>query len=200
MPPTLWGMQMSTFSVPTATLGVPRIGRHRELKAALESYWSSKSSAEDLLQTARRLREANWIEQRDRGITKIPSNDFSLYDHVLDTAIMVGAIPNAYGWTGGEVPLDVYFAMARGDQGNDHEACAHGGHAHGVAALEMTKWFDTNYHYMVPELSADQTFELRSTKPLSEFREAAGLGIRTRPVILGPVTFLKLAKARGSTF
>lgn len=191
---------MSTFSVPTATLGVPRIGRHRELKAALENYWSGKSSADELLQAAKRLREASWIEQRDRGITKIPSNDFSLYDHVLDTAIMVGAIPRAYGWTGGEVPLDIYFAMARGDQGSDHQACTHGGHSHGVAALEMTKWFDTNYHYMVPELSADQRFELCSTKPLSEFREAAALGIRTRPVILGPVSFLKLAKARGSTF
>ncbi|MBN9217406.1 MAG: 5-methyltetrahydropteroyltriglutamate--homocysteine S-methyltransferase [Mesorhizobium sp.] len=192
---------MSIPTVPVATLGVPRIGRRRELKAALESYWSGKTSAADLLEAAKKLRAANWIEQRDRGITKIPSNDFSLYDHVLDTAVMVGAIPKEYGWTGGEVPLDVYFAMARGNQGDhDSAACNHGPHANGVAALEMTKWFDTNYHYMVPELSADQTFELCSTKPLGEFREAAALGIRTRPVILGPVTFLKLAKSRGGGF
>ena len=92
--------------VPVATLGVPRIGRRRELKFALESYWAGKSSAAALLETARALRAANWTEQRDRGVTRIPSNDFSLYDHVLDTAVMVGAIPAAYGWTGGEVPLD----------------------------------------------------------------------------------------------
>ena len=192
---------MSISKVPVSTLGAPRIGRHRELKFALESYWSGKSSAADLLDTAKQLRAANWIEQRDRGVTKIPSNDFSLYDHVLDTAVMVGAIPKAYGWTGGEIPLDTYFAMARGSEGGDIEAqCAHGSHGHGVPALEMTKWFDTNYHYMVPELSADQTFALASTKPLDEFLEAKALGIHTRPVILGPVTFLKLAKPGGPAF
>lgn len=188
---------MSSSKVPVATLGVPRIGRRRELKFALESYWSGKSSQEELLETARKLRAENWTTQRDRGITRIPSNDFSLYDHVLDTAVMVGAIPAAYGWQGGPVPLDTYFAMARGSEGkDDRHACSHPGHdhSHGVPALEMTKWFDTNYHYMVPELSADQAFALTSAKPVDEFLEAKALGIHTRPVVLGPVTFLKLAK------
>jgi len=176
----------SPTGVRSASLGVPRIGRRRELKFALEGYWSGERSAEALLDTARDLRQTSWREQRDRGVEVIPSNDFSLYDHVLDTAVMVGAIPPVFGsnggWTGGEVPLDTYFAMARG--GPD------------APALEMTKWFDTNYHYMVPELAADQTFQLASTQPLDAFAEAKALGIHTRPVLLGPVTFLKLAKAR----
>jgi len=188
---------MSQTKIPVATLGVPRIGRKRELKFALEAYWSGKSSADELLSVARSLRAANWKEQAERGITKIPSNDFSLYDHVLDTTVMVGAIPARYGWKGGRVPLDTYFAMARGSQANDASGCDHPGHprGHGVTALEMTKWFDTNYHYIVPELSDDQTFTLASTKPLDHFLEAKRLGIHTRPVILGPVTFLKLAKS-----
>ncbi|MER9019550.1 5-methyltetrahydropteroyltriglutamate--homocysteine S-methyltransferase [Mesorhizobium sp. M0898] len=190
--------------IPVATLGVPRFGRRRELKFALESYWSGKSSAADLLTTAKALRAASWEEQRDRGVSKIPSNDFSLYDHVLDTAAMVGALPSRYGWNGGEVPLDIYFAMARGNQGQT-EDCGHGGHQHaahrpGVAAMEMTKWFDTNYHYIVPELDDDQTFALSSTKPVDYFLEAKALGIHTRPVILGPVTFLKLAKSPAEGF
>ena len=188
-----------SLEVPVATLGVPRIGRRRELKLALESYWSGKSAAADLLETARKLRAANWIEQRGRGVTKIPSNDFSLYDHVLDTAVMVGAIPPGYGWEGGDVSLDAYFAMARG-HGEAESDCGHPGHAHGAKALEMTKWFDTNYHYMVPELTQDQAFALSTTKPVDHFLEAQVLGVRTRPVILGPVTFLKLAKARAGDF
>ncbi|WP_296737433.1 5-methyltetrahydropteroyltriglutamate--homocysteine S-methyltransferase [Mesorhizobium sp.] len=192
---------MSSSTIAVATLGVPRIGRRRELKFALEAYWSGKSSAQDLLDTAKALRRANWTEQRDRGVGKIPSNDFSLYDHVLDTAVMVGAIPERYGWQGGEVPLDTYFAMARGSEGGAAHSCGHAEHAgHGVAALEMTKWFDTNYHYMVPELGEDQAFALTSAKPLDHFREAKALGIHTRPVLLGPITFLKLAKAAGNAF
>lgn len=196
---------MSNITIATATLGVPRIGRRRELKFALEAYWSGKSSAEALLETARKLREANWIEQRDRGIVRIPSNDFSLYDHVLDTVAMVGAIPARYGWTGGAVPLETYFAMARGSEGEKAEACGHkhegqAHQGHGVTAMEMTKWFDTNYHYMVPELSDEQEFRLSSTKVIDHFLEAKALGIQTRPVILGPVTFLKLAKSTSEGF
>ncbi|WP_027146727.1 5-methyltetrahydropteroyltriglutamate--homocysteine S-methyltransferase [Mesorhizobium sp. WSM3626] len=188
-----------SHKVPVATLGVPRIGRRRELKRALEAYWSRKSSAADLLETARALRAANWIEQGDRGVTKIPSNDFSLYDHVLDTATMVGAVPPRYGWSEGEISLDTYFAMARGSQG---EAAGgdHTNHGQAVTALEMTKWFDTNYHYMVPELADDQAFALSSSKPLDHFLDARALGIHTRPVILGPVTFLKLAKSSTRDF
>jgi len=191
---------MSRSSIPVATLGVPRIGRRRELKFALESYWSGKSSADDLLEAAKTLRAVSWTEQRDRGVTKIPSNDFSLYDHVLDTAVMVGAIPSRYGWAGGGVSLDTYFAMARGSQGEAASGCGHPGHGRGVTAMEMTKWFDTNYHYMVPELDEDQVFSLAATKPLDHFLEAKALGIHTRPVILGPLTFLKLAKSHHAGF
>lgn len=188
------------MTIKTANLGFPRIGRHRELKSALESYWSGKCDRTALLDTAKALRAESWRLQKDKGIDIIPSNDFSLYDHVLDTAVMVGAIPAAYGWKGGPVDLDTYFAMARGSQGDGHADCGHAHHSHGVPALEMTKWFDTNYHYMVPEVSEDQDFALISQKPVDHFLEARELGIHTRPVILGPVTFLKLAKARPATF
>lgn len=201
MPPTYVGVKvMSQSRISIATLGVPRIGRRRELKVALESYWSGNSSAAELLDTAKNLRTANWIEQRDHGVTRIPSNDFSLYDHVLDTAVVVGAVPASYGWKGGEVPLDTYFAMARGSQAETNACCSNPGHGHGITALEMTKWFDTNYHYMVPALGEDQVFALSSTKPVDHFLEAKALGIHTRPVILGPVTFLKLAKSHTEGF
>jgi 5-methyltetrahydropteroyltriglutamate--homocysteine methyltransferase len=194
---------MSIPSLPVSTLGVPRIGPRRELKAALESYWSDKSDSNALLETAAGLRAANWARQRALGVTVIPSNDFSLYDQVLDTSVMVGAIPQIYGWTGGPVSLDTYFAMARGSQGAANEACARGhsaeGHDHGAPAQEMTKWFDTNYHYMVPEFSKGQVFTLASQKPVDEYREAKALGYQTRPVLLGPVTFLKLGKSKDAT-
>ncbi|MFT0862149.1 5-methyltetrahydropteroyltriglutamate--homocysteine S-methyltransferase [Ancylobacter sp. G4_0304] len=188
----------SVGSVPVSTLGTPRIGPRRELKSALESYWSGKSNTPALLEAAARLRAANWARQKAQGVTNIPSNDFSLYDHVLDTAVMVGAIPPGYGWTGGPAPLDTYFAMARGAQGGE-ATCTHGhshDQRHGVPALEMTKWFDTNYHYMVPEFTRGQRFSLTSAKPVDEYREAKALGYETRPVLLGPVTFLKLGKAK----
>src|SRR5215467_7775581 len=150
---------MSHSTLPIATLGTPRIGPRRELKTALESYWSGKSNENALLATASALRAANWARQQALGVTIIPSNDFSLYDHVLDTSVMVGAIPEGYGWTGGPASLATYFAMARGSQTDvgEHGACGHGDHrhGHGVPAQEMTKWFDTNYHYMVPEFSKD---------------------------------------------
>lgn len=190
---------MSKVTIATATLGVPRIGRRRELKFALESYWSGKSTETELLTLASALRAANWEQQWDMGITKIPSNDFSLYDHVLDTTVMVGAIPARYGWQGGEVSLDTYFAMARGSQG-EAASCGHAHHGHGMTAMEMTKWFDTNYHYMVPELADDQEFKLSSSKVVDHFLEAKALGVHTRPVILGPVTFLKLAKSTSDGF
>ncbi|MGN7962660.1 5-methyltetrahydropteroyltriglutamate--homocysteine S-methyltransferase [Brucella sp. 22210] len=190
---------MSKVTIATATLGVPRIGRRRELKFALESYWSGKSTETELLTLASALRAANWEQQWDMGITKIPSNDFSLYDHVLDATVMVGAIPARYGWQGGEVSLDTYFAMARGSQG-EAASCGHAHHGHGMTAMEMTKWFDTNYHYMVPELADDQEFKLSSSKVVDHFLEAKALGVHTRPVILGPVTFLKLAKSTSDGF
>ncbi|WP_395664537.1 5-methyltetrahydropteroyltriglutamate--homocysteine S-methyltransferase [Methylocella sp.] len=181
--------------LPVSALGAPRIGPRRELKAALEAYWSGKSGADALLAAAAGLRAANWARQQALGVDVIPSNDFSLYDHVLDVSAMVGAVPEAYGWTGGPVPLDVYFAMARG---RGESACGHGAHAHGpgAPALEMTKWFDTNYHYLAPEFSRGQAFALTSAKPVDEYLEAKALGVETRPVLLGPVTYLKLGKSK----
>ncbi|HKU97834.1 MAG TPA: 5-methyltetrahydropteroyltriglutamate--homocysteine S-methyltransferase [Vineibacter sp.] len=187
---------MAKSSIPVSTLGVPRIGPRRELKSALESYWAGRSTGTALLDAASGLRTASWARQNALGITHIPSNDFSLYDHVLDTSVMVGAIPAAYGWTGSDIPLDTYFAMARGSTGADPDACGHAHHGGGVPALEMTKWFDTNYHYMVPEFSKGQAFTLATTKPVDDFREAMSLGLRTRPVLVGPVTFLKLGKSK----
>jgi 5-methyltetrahydropteroyltriglutamate--homocysteine methyltransferase len=194
------------MTVTVATLGFPRIGPRRELKTALERYWSGKIDQQALLDVAADLRAETWARQRDLGVDHIPSNDFSLYDHVLDTSVMVGAVPALYGWRGGTVGLDTYFAMARGAQGEeaggaDHADCGHGhGHAADVPAAEMTKWFDTNYHYLVPELAAGQVFALSSNKVVDEFLEAKARGFQTRPVLLGPVTFLKLAKNKDEGF
>lgn len=198
------------MTVTIATLGFPRIGPRRELKRALEDHWAGKTDVQTLLGAARDLRAQAWARQADLGVSHVPSNDFSLYDHVLDTAVMVGAIPAGYGWPrngerGGPVDTATYFALARGQQGAPSEdACGPGcGHGHGpdgVPALEMTKWFDTNYHYLAPELSPGQAFALTGTKPVDEFLEAKALGIHTRPVLLGPVTFLKLAKTKDVGF
>jgi len=171
-------------------LAYPRIGKHRELKRATEGYWSGKVSAEELAETAAAIRQANWETQREAGIDCIPSNDFSLYDQVLDTIAMTGAVPERYHWQGGMVDLDTYFAMARGAQREGLD----------VTALEMTKWFDTNYHYLVPEFSAGQRFTLSSTKVFDEYQQARALGIQTRPVLVGPLTFLLLGKSREDGF
>ncbi|MFA5385003.1 MAG: 5-methyltetrahydropteroyltriglutamate--homocysteine S-methyltransferase [Eubacteriales bacterium] len=170
----------------SANLGFPRIGVKRELKHAIEQYWTGIISEQELKRTAAELRQKHWKLQRDHGISHIPSNDFSLYDHVLDTAVMVGAVPPRYGWQGETVSLSTYFAMARGTSD--------------VTAMELTKWFDTNYHYIVPEFYAGQTFYLASAKPIDEFKEALALGILTRPVILGPVSFLMLGKSVDGSF
>jgi 5-methyltetrahydropteroyltriglutamate--homocysteine methyltransferase len=170
--------------------GFPRIGASRELKFATESFWSADQSADDLAATARKLRAANWNLQRDAAIDLIPSNDFSLYDQMLDTVALVGAVPERYGWNGGDVDLDTYFAMARGRQGGGVD----------VTAMEMTKWFDTNYHYIVPELTRGMSFSLASRKPFDEYAEAKQLGIETKPVLIGPLTFLLLGKCMDGEF
>src|SRR5256885_1143951 len=170
-------------------LGFPPIGCGRELKRATEGYWGGKVSREQLLRTGAELRAAHWRLQRDAGLDLVPVNDFSFYDRVLDTCALVGAVPGRYGWSSGTVDLDTYFAMARGSQGK-------GGGGRGVPAVEMTKWFDTNYHYIVPEFEPGQTFRLSSSKPVDEFLEAKPLGIRAKPALLGPVTFLLLGKTR----
>jgi 5-methyltetrahydropteroyltriglutamate--homocysteine methyltransferase len=163
--------------------GFPRIGPRRELKTATEGYWAGTVSAAELERTARNLRRQAWERLRDAGLAQIPSNHFSLYDHVLDTIQLVGAIPDRFriDERDEDGSLATYFAMARGRSD--------------APAMEMTKWFDTNYHYIVPELGPGTAPRLAAEpKPLVELAEARALGIDTRPVLLGPVTFLLLAK------
>lgn len=162
----------------TANLGFPRMGRQRELKFALEGYWTGKRTEKELLNVASSLRREHWKLQQSAGIDFIPSNDFSLYDQVLDALVLVGATPERFG--SGPVTLERYFAMAR----NSREQ----------TAMEMTKWFDTNYHYLVPEWSAGLAFRPDTTKLLGELKEAQALGIATRPVLIGPLTLLLLGK------
>jgi 5-methyltetrahydropteroyltriglutamate--homocysteine methyltransferase len=161
-------------------LGFPRMGAHRELKFALEGFWSGKQDEATLLGVARELRISHWKMQHEAGIATPPSNDFSLYDHVLDMAVTLGAVPRRFGYRGGHVDLKTYFAMARGSAD--------------APAMEMTKWFDTNYHYVVPEFEAGMKFDLVSTKAVDDYLEAKALGIKTRPVLLGPVSFVLLGK------
>jgi 5-methyltetrahydropteroyltriglutamate--homocysteine methyltransferase len=176
--------------VQATNLGYPRIGAKRELKRALEQFWAGKLDEQGLREQAAALRREHWQLQQRLGLNQIPANDFSLYDHVLDMALVVGAVPRRYRRAGDngalELDLSTYFAMARGvEAGPAGEA---------VPPMEMTKWFDTNYHYIVPEFEEDLSFHLTSTKPLDEFNEARSLGIHTRPVLLGPVSFLLLGK------
>ncbi|MFJ4834728.1 5-methyltetrahydropteroyltriglutamate--homocysteine S-methyltransferase [Streptomyces sp. NPDC088747] len=160
--------------------GYPRQGQGRELKKAIEGYWKGRVDADTLRATAAELRRSNWERLADAGIHEVPTGDFSYYDHVLDTSVMVGAVPDRHRGAVAAGPLDGYFAMARGTQD--------------VAPLEMTKWFDTNYHYLVPELGPDTVFTTDSTKQVAEFAEARALGLTARPVLVGPVTYLLLAK------
>lgn len=169
----------------SSILGFPRIGARRELKAALEAFWSGRSEAADLGATARGLRAAAWDRQKALGLDILPSADFALYDHVLDTSLMTGAVPEAYRAAGPLDSLETAFAMARGRTGAGVD----------VPAQEMTKWFDTNYHYLVPEVEPMQHFLLSSTRVVDQYREARALGHDSRPVLLGPVTFLLLAKS-----
>ena len=175
----------------SAVIGYPRIGPRRELKRVTEAYWDGEASREDLEETARALRLGAWRRMREAGIDLIPSNSFTFYDQMLDTTAMVGAVPPRYGWDperapGGMVDLDTVFAMARGAQ--DPAAGVD------VVAMEMTKWFDTNYHYIVPEFSAATRFRLASTKPVDEYLEARRAGFETVPVLVGPLTYLLLGK------
>ncbi|WP_280349985.1 5-methyltetrahydropteroyltriglutamate--homocysteine S-methyltransferase [Nocardia abscessus] len=168
----------------TATvLGLPRVGPKRELKRATESYWAGKIDADQLHAVARDLRHAQLTESRAAGLDSIPVGTFSYYDQMLDTAVLLGALPPRVA--GIADPLERYFAAARGTDT--------------VEPLEMTKWFDTNYHYLVPEIGPDTAFSLHPEKLLEELREALELGVPARPVVIGPITFLKLAKAGGGS-
>jgi 5-methyltetrahydropteroyltriglutamate--homocysteine methyltransferase len=172
----------------SSNLGFPRMGVHRELKKALEAHWAGKLDEPGLLAVGKVVKLNHWALQQQLGIQHVPSNDFSFYDHVLDTATMVGAVPDRYSWKGPQVDVATYFAMARG-------TARKSGHTD-VPAMEMTKWFDTNYHYIVPEFTSKQSFSLGSLKPVGDFLEAKAVGIHTRPVLLGPVSFLSLGKAK----
>ncbi|WP_221390599.1 5-methyltetrahydropteroyltriglutamate--homocysteine S-methyltransferase [Dyadobacter sp. NIV53] len=174
-------------------LGYPRVGSQRELKKASEQYWAGKIDRDALQKVARQIRHRNWETQQQSGIDLIPSNDFSLYDQVLDTSLLVGAIPERYnqlidGKSNRE--LDLYFAMARGVQREGVD----------IKAMEMTKWFDTNYHYIVPEFIKNQKFNRYSDKVILEFEDARQQGIITKPVLLGPVTYLLLGKEKEEGF
>ena len=158
-------------------IGFPRIGEQRELKKALESYWSKQSDQDELEVVAKELRQRHWQYQKDAGIDYISCNDFSLYDNMLDTSIMLGAIPKRFQNLQG---LEQYFAMARGSKN--------------TPAMEMTKWFNTNYHYIVPELSLDDNYTLNASKIISEYKEAKSSGIQPKINIIGPLTFLGLSK------
>ncbi|KAF2261463.1 cobalamin-independent methionine synthase [Lojkania enalia] len=171
--------------VQSSVLGFPRMGAKRELKKATEAYWSDKLSRDDLLKEGKRLRLEHWKIQKDAGVDVIPSNDFSFYDHLLDHIELFNVIPKRYSELPVD-PIDIYFAMGRSRQRDGVD----------VPALEMVKWFDSNYHYVKPTFQDDQTFKLADNpKPVVEFLEAKEAGIITRPVLIGPVSFLALGKA-----
>ncbi|MEB0075668.1 5-methyltetrahydropteroyltriglutamate--homocysteine S-methyltransferase [Pseudomonas sp. CCI3.2] len=182
------------------TLGFPRIGADRELKKALEAYWKGDLDAEGLRSTGRTLRAAHWQVQKDAGIDLLPVGDFAWYDHVLTHSLMLGVVAQRFSATTndqGLSTLDTLFAMARGA----YDSCC-GSHTHGQAqyAQELTKWFDTNYHYLVPEFTADQCFQLSWEQLFEEVEEAKTLGHDVKPVLIGPLTYLWLGKAKGNSF
>ncbi|MCF6325543.1 MAG: 5-methyltetrahydropteroyltriglutamate--homocysteine S-methyltransferase [Gammaproteobacteria bacterium] len=171
-------------------LGFPRIGAQRELKKALESYWKGEIEQPTLLTVGHELRQRHWQQQADAGIEWLPVGDFSWYDQVLDLSALLGVVPDRFKHNEAQVSLDTYFRMARGraPSGQPTTAC------------EMTKWFDTNYHYLVPEFSAQQDFSLSSDKLFNEVDEAIQLGHKTKPILLGPLSYLWLGKTKGSDF
>ncbi|SFE40992.1 5-methyltetrahydropteroyltriglutamate--homocysteine S-methyltransferase [Thermoflexibacter ruber] len=172
-------------------LGYPRIGSQRELKKACEAYWTGKILLNELLETAKKIRTQNWQTQQTAGIELIPVNDFSFYDQVLDMSLLLGNIPDRYQpLRSTQSNLDLYFAMARGYQRDGYD----------LTAMEMTKWFDTNYHYIVPEFKKNQTFQVFGTKVFEEFAEAKNLGFNAKPVLIGAVSYLLLGKEKDKGF
>ena len=172
----------------TTILGYPRMGGDRELKKAVESFWKGDTSIEDLQKLGASIRKANWETQRESNLDFIPSNDFSFYDQMLDMTCLLGNVPERFNWDrSGNISSDIYFSIARGNRKDNNTKAQF--------ASEMTKWFDTNYHYIVPEFTEKTTFRLSSTKLFDEYKEAKELGIETRPVLIGPVTYLKLGKS-----
>ena len=178
--------QKRSYLMKTTIIGFPRVGSLRELKFASEKYFRGEISAEELQNTAKKLRSTHWQLQQENGISLIPVNDFSFYDNMLDTAVLLNAVPERYRALSLS-PLDTYFAMARGYQGE------HGD----VKAFAMKKWFNTNYHYMVPEIEDTTEIRLAGEKPFAEYAEAKALGVPAKLVLIGPFTFLKLARFTG---
>ena len=168
----------------TSVSGFPRIGQNRELKKIIEAYWKGAASLDEVRGTAKELRAKHWKLQAQAGVDLIPSNDFSYYDQMLDTAILLNVIPQRYKRLAFTNPEETLFAMGRGYQGDKGD----------VTALPMKKWFTTNYHYIVPEIEESAEIRLNGTKPFDEFNEAKARGILTKPVLIGPYTFLKLAR------
>nr|WP_024966078.1 5-methyltetrahydropteroyltriglutamate--homocysteine S-methyltransferase [Pantoea sp. IMH] len=172
------------------TLGFPRVGLRRELKKAQESYWAGNSTQEELLAVGRELRARHWQQQKQAGVDLLPVGDFAWYDHVLTTSLLLGNVPARHQNKDGSVDLDTLFRLGRGRAPTGEPA----------AAAEMTKWFNTNYHYMVPEFTQGQQFTLSWTQILDEVDEALALGHKVKPVLLGPVTYLWLGKVKGEQF
>ncbi|KAJ7228544.1 cobalamin-independent synthase [Mycena pura] len=170
--------------VTSSVLGFPRIGANREVKKAVEAYWAGKISSEELTKAAADVKKASWTSLKGCGVDLIPSGEFSLYDHVLDHSASFNVVPKRYVGQGLS-PIDVYFAMGRGRQADGVD----------VPASEMKKWFDSNYHFVVPEVSDETEFKLNFNKAVEEFEEAKAAGVATRPVVLGPISFLVLSKA-----
>ncbi len=182
-------------------LGFPRIGRDRELKKALEAHWKGELDEAGLRAVGRQLRASHWQLQQEAGIELLPVGDFAWYDQVLGHSLAFGVIPERFRPHGCQPTLDTLFAMARGAVGQQHaNSCCAGAHAQPAAAQELTKWFDTNYHYLVPEFSVDQQFALSWEQLFEEVEEGRALGYRLKPVLIGPLTYLWLGKAKGGVF
>jgi 5-methyltetrahydropteroyltriglutamate--homocysteine methyltransferase len=181
------------------SLGFPRIGRDRELKKALEAHWQGELDEAGLRAVGERLRAEHWQMQKEAGIDLLPVGDFAWYDQVLTHSLTFGVLPERFRPASGKPTLETLFAMARG-AGRSTNACCGGAHDQPQVAQELTKWFDTNYHYLVPEFSADQQFALSWEQLFEEVEQAHALGHRVKPVLIGPLTYLWLGKAKGSDF
>lgn len=166
--------------------GFPRVGAFRELKFAQEKYWRKELSEQELLDTAKGLREKNWKHQAAADADFVAAADFTFYDHILDLQVATGAIPARFGFDSQKLTLEQYFQLARGNKDQ--------------FAIEMTKWFDTNYHYLVPEFHADTEFKANPAHYVQQLKEAQALGLKAKPTVVGPLTFLWLGKEKGSAF
>ena len=165
--------------------GFPRVGAFRELKFAQEKYWRKEVSEQELLDVAKGLREKNWKHQAEADADFVAVADFTFYDHILDLQVATGSIPARFGFDSQNLTLEQYFQLARGNKDQ--------------FAIEMTKWFDTNYHYLVPEFHADTEFKANAAHYVQQLKEAQALGYKAKPTIVGPLTYLWIGKEKGAT-